>query len=532
MTNIVRRLFGTRPAAYKQASGVNHEGFPTFARSIEEQYVQTLLTNTLGRTFYASIGENYTQAQTLHQRMLEHDPAFAARAIVYAREQGFMRLQPIIGLVYLSLADRTLFRTIFPRVIQTPGDLLDFVQIVRSKQIRSGLGRMVKEEINRWLNSLSEYHAIKYGSDTGAKLSLRDVLRLTHPQPIDQQRDALFLYLTDRQKWRDRYGEQISTLLPQVAAVEQLKRTDDAEQIRALIEQGRLPYEVVTGAIRPDTATWDKLLRQMPYLALLRHLNTLQRAGLLADAEVVSYIVERLTNGEALRKAKVLPFRLHAAWVAFTPTTDLEQRVQQALAEALEGAFRNLPTLPGIVAVAPDVSGSMSGSIHAPSKVRYIDIAAIFTAALLRASTRALVLPFETSVVKMKIRADWPLIKTISVLAGIGGGGTAVSAPISELLARDTVVDVFIGITDNVEWTSDSYGGVGFLPTWRRYRETVAPHAQAFLITIAPYPQAVAPQDEPGVHYIYGWTDQVPAYIAQTLAGYSSQIAAVREIEL
>ena len=93
-------------------------------------------------------------------------------------------------------------------------------------------------------------------------------------------------------------------------------------------------------------------------------------------------------------------------------------------------------------------------------------------------------------------------------------------------------MDVFIGITDNVEWATDAYGGVGFLPTWRQYRAKVAPEAQAFLITIAPYPAAVAPPDEPGVHYIYGWADHVPAYIAQTLSGFAGQVAAVREVAL
>lgn len=532
MTNIVRRLFGQRPAGYERANAVNHEGFPAFSRSLEEQYLQLLLTNTLGHTFYASIGENYTVAQELHQRMLSQSPRFAAQAIVYAREQGQMRLQPIIGLVYLSLADRALFRTIFPRVILTPGDLLDFVQIVRSKQIRPGLGRAIKEEINRWLNGLSEYHAIKYGSDAGAKLSLRDVLRLTHPQPGDEQRDALFLYLTDRQKWRERYGERSAELLPQVAALELLKQAEDGAAVRALIERGRLPYEVVTGATQPDAATWSYLVRQMPYLALLRHLNTLQRAGVLAEAETVAYIVERLASGEALRKARVLPFRLHAAWAVFTPTTELERRVEQALEQALERAFVNLPALPGVVAIAPDVSGSMSGSIGGSSRVRYIDIAAIFTGALLRASPGALVLPFETDVVEIELAAQQPLIETVARLATIGGGGTAVSAPISQLLARRTAVDVFIGITDNVEWATDGHGNSGFLPTWRRYRQTVAPGAQAFLITIAPYPHAVAPQDEPGVHYLYGWAEHVPAAIAQTLAGYSSQVAAVRRVVL
>jgi 60 kDa SS-A/Ro ribonucleoprotein len=532
MTNIVRRLFGTRPAGYEQATGVNHEGFPSFARTLEEQYVQVLLTNTLGHTFYASMGDNYAETRDVHQQMRARDPEFAARAIVYAREQGTMRLQPIIGLVYLSMVDRTLFRAIFPRVILTPGDLLDFVQIVRSKQIRPGLGRAIKEEVNRWLNGISEYHVIKYGSDAGAKLSLRDVLRLTHPQPGDEQHDALFLYLTDRQKWRDTYGERIRELLPQVHAIEVLKRAEDATEIRALIEQGRLPYEVVTGAIKPDKETWVFLMRQMPYFALLRHLNTLQRAGVLADAEVASYVAERLTNAGALRKAKVLPFRLHAAWVAFEPTNDQEQRIKTALEHALEQAFVNLPKLPGVIAIAPDVSGSMSGSINYPSKVRYIDVAAIFAGALLKASHEALILPFETGVVDVKLKPKLPLMQIVAQLAAIGGGGTAVSAPISKLLKERTRIDVFIGITDNVEWATDTYGGTGFLPTWRRYREAVAPQAQAFLITIAPYRQVVAPPEEPGVHYVYGWADHVPAYIAQTLAGYAGQVEAVRQVQL
>lgn len=532
MSNIVRRLFGTRPAAYEHATGVNHEGFPTFARTLEEQYLQTLLTNTIGHTFYASQGDNYTATLDMHRKMMAADPQFAAQAIVYAREQGTMRLQPIVGLVFLSLADRVLFRAIFGRVIQTPGDLLDFVQIVRSKQIRPGLGRMIKDEVNRWLNGMSEYHTIKYGSGAGAKLSLRDMLRLTHPQPSDEMHDALFVYLTDREKWRATYGERLGELSPQIHAIELLKQTEDSAEIRALIERGKLPYEVVTGAIKPDMATWSYLMHQMPYFALLRHLNTLQRAGVLANEAEATYVAERLTNANALRKARVLPFRLHAAWVAFAPGNEAEQRVKQALEQALEMAFVNLPILPGVVAIAPDVSGSMSGAIHRPSKVRYIDVAAIFAGALLKRSNEAIVLPFETGIVNVNLRQKQPLMEIVSKLAAIGGGSTAVSAPISELIKRKTPVDAFIGITDNIEWAADQYGGVGFLPTWRRYRETIAPHAEAFLITIAPYASAVAPPNEPGVHYVYGWADHVPAYIAQTLAGYASQVEAVRQVQL
>ena len=532
MANIIRQLFGSRPEDYASAPGVNHEGFPTWKRSLEERYVQTLLTNTLSHTFYASQGDNYTATLAVHTEMLASDPAFAARAIVYAREQGTMRVQPIIGLVALSQVDVTLFRSIFNRVIQTPGDLLDFVQIVCSKQIRPGLGRAVKDAVNAWLNGMSEYHVIKYGADGANKLSLRDVLRLTHPKPADERTDALFVYLSDRATWHTKYGSRVAELTPQLQAVELLKRATDQTEQRVLIEQGRLPYEVVTGAIKPDGATWGYLMRQMPYMALLRHLVTLQRAGVLAEPATAAYVAERLTNREAMRKAKILPFRLHAAWVMFEPRNPAEQIIKAALEAAMEAAFVNLPAIPGVVAIAPDTSGSMGGSVSAPSKVRYIDVAGIFAGALLKASPNALMVPFDTEVREVSLAPGAPVMAVTAEIARLCGGGTAVSAPISKLLAEGTRVDVFIGITDNEEWARDSYGRVGFLPAWREYRQRINPEAQAFLLTIAPYAHAVAPPDEPGVHFIYGWADHVPGYIAQTLAGYASQVAAIRQLDL
>ena len=112
--------------------------------------------------------------------MAEQDAAFMTRAIVYARREGFMRLQPIVGLAYLARSDLDLFHRIFGQVINTPGDLSDFVEIVRGV-VPGGMGRSIKRAVNGWLNGLGEYHAIKYASG-GQGYSLRDVLRLTHPE--------------------------------------------------------------------------------------------------------------------------------------------------------------------------------------------------------------------------------------------------------------------------------------------------------------------------------------------------------------
>ena len=116
-----------------------------------------------------------------------------------------------------------------------------------------------------------------------------------------------------------------------------------------------------------------------------------------------------------------------------------------------------------------------------------------------------------------------------------GGGGTAVGAPVEYLLKRKLKVDTFIGITDNEDWAHGrGYGSCSgsFLNLWHRYRHEVAPEAQAFLVTIAPYRDAVAPSGVPGVRFIYGWSDRVPGYIAKTLTTGESQVAEIEAMAL
>lgn len=320
--------------------------------------------------------------------------------------------------------------------------------------------------------------------------------------------------------------------------MERLKSTEDAVERRRLIGEGRLPYETVVGATTPDKALWQELMQQMPFMALLRHLNTLDRVGVLADSKAVDYVVERLTNRAAVAKSMVLPYRFFIAY--HTLAEGVPRRIREAVEEALELSFANMPPLPGMTCIAPDVSGSMScGSISDRGKARYIDIAAIFAAACLKQSVDAIVLPFEHRVVDVRLSARDTLMTTADHLAKVGGGGTAVGAPVSELIRKRTRVDTLIGITDGEDWCygCDGRSSVqseegGFLNAWRTYRTKVNKDAKAFLLTLAPYRHAVAPPEEPGVWFIYGWSDAVLPFITRTLQGGQSQMDAVHAVSL
>jgi 60 kDa SS-A/Ro ribonucleoprotein len=113
-------------------------------------------------------------------------------------------------------------------------------------------------------------------------------------------------------------------------------------------------------------------------------------------------------------------------------------------------------------------------------------------------------------------------------------GSTAVGAPIEYLLDRKIKTDVFIGITDNEDW---AYGhghhtSGSFLTLWRRYKKEVNPDAVAFLVTIAPYREAVASVGEKDVHFIYGWSDKVLNYIGTKLSTGASQVDEIAKIDI
>src|SRR5581483_9597603 len=285
-------IFPGRKRGIPTPDGKNYAGGPSYDRGLEEKTLQVLTTGVFENTFYASQKDLVTQAVTLFQQMALADVELFAKMIVYARNKGFMRISPITALVVLSTADLNYFELAFPLVIRTPGDLQDFMQIVRSGSLRKGCGRGVKRVIGSWMNGLSEYHVIKYGSQ-GAGFSLRDILRLVHPKPATEGVDALFNYLCNG--LTEENASAIREQLPQVRCIELLKEEKDPARQRELVAMGRLPYETVVGAIKPDVALWTELMKQMPYFALLRHLNTLAKAGVFAQTTQgrnnVAYVV-------------------------------------------------------------------------------------------------------------------------------------------------------------------------------------------------------------------------------------------------
>src|SRR5581483_10148391 len=109
-----------------------------------------------------------------------------------------------------------------------------------------------------------------------------------------------------------------------------------------------------------------------------------------------------------------------------------------ALCQAAEIACGNVPELPGPIVIGLDVSGSMQSPITgqrgrgATSKVRCVDVAALFAAALLRRNPGSVVIPFDTAAYQVDVDSDDTILNLAARLAAYGGGGTDCSLPLAE----------------------------------------------------------------------------------------------------
>jgi 60 kDa SS-A/Ro ribonucleoprotein len=515
------------------ADHFNKEDYPSFHRDIREEFLAVLLTNQMRDTFYANAEELSKDAVEMHKKMAKTDILFYQRALVYARNFGYARLQPQIGLVNLSSINFKKFKEVFNKVCLIPTDLTDFIDFSKSGVFRKGIGTGVKSVIIDWLkNNLNEYYALKYRQE------LKDAIRLARPSEEDLGDEKSLIV--------DWIFDTIAILnikhFPKLNAFEKLKKAKP-EEVAELIREGRLPHEIATPFIRTADA-WKELAIQMPYFALVRHLNTLRRHGCFQDFHFTDLIAKKLENEEVILNSKVYPFRFYSAYKMVSKMTreeyfkerdylagkplpkpedfvpellgesvDVEapkiveefkgpipDKIKGALENAFKISFKNVPEIKGKSAIAIDVSGSMEG--------KYKEIAATLGIGLLLKSEKKGIICFDDKIHVVPIDTSKPL-KTVEEICNVGHGGTDISLPVNYLTKNDIKVDNIIIVSDMQEWLEE-----GFKESFMKYRKSVNKEAKAFLINVSPYRDYPAPSGEPNVYVIAGWNEKILNYIA------------------
>ncbi|MEM1346261.1 MAG: hypothetical protein AAGI34_16990 [Pseudomonadota bacterium] len=217
----------------------------------------------------------------------------------------------------------------------------------------------------------------------------------------------------------------------------------------------------------------------------------------------------------------MLPYQLMMA--AKAASARLPPEIRAALHDAMEAAVANVPAFKGSVAVCPDVSGSMTWPVTgwrkgASTAVRFVDVAALIAAAVLRRNPRAVVLPFDHRVHRLRVDARDTVQTNAERLAATGSGGTDCAAPLHWLAQNGRTPDLTILVSDNESWIGTGQGrGTRAMQAWLALKRT-NPKARLVCIDIAPYGTTQVPESA-GVLNIGGFSDAVFTQIAAFAGG-------------
>ncbi|MBO0725786.1 MAG: RNA-binding protein [Blastocatellia bacterium] len=491
-----------------RTDALNEHLVPAYALSPKAQLAQYAVTGCLNGAFYADADEQLDKTTELCKRL---DAEFIARTAIYARERGFMKDMPALLCAILSVRDVKTLARVFPRVIDNGKMLRNFVQIVRSGAIgRKSLGTAPKRLINEWFDARSDEAIFK--DSIGQAPSLADIVKMIHPKPATASRAALYGYFIGR--------EFDASALPPIAR--------DYERFKAgeTPEVPNAPFQMLT-SLPLGAKDWADIARSASWQTTRMNLNTFARHGVFNEPELAEMIAGRLRDERAIRKARVFPYQLLAAYLNANGD-QIPSVVREALQDAMEIAIGNIPNVEGKVYVFPDISGSMHSPVTgyrtgATSKVRCVDVAALVAAAVLRRNPRAEVVPFESKALEISLNPRDSVMTNAEKLASLPCGGTNCSAPLALLNRRQAQGDLVIYVSDNESWIDAPYygrfggGATETMNQWAEFKRR-NPRARMVCIDIQPYGTAQAKERE-DILNVGGFSDQVFDLIAEFASG-------------
>jgi 60 kDa SS-A/Ro ribonucleoprotein len=542
-----KSLFSSLTSRLPKANAVNEAGGRAYKLEPKHALAQVAATGTFANAFYSTAEAQLDELLELIDQV--DDNQYLAKLAIYARQKAFMKDMPAALLVALSVRDTELMHQVFDRVVDNGRVLRTVFQMIRSGRFkdkagksRIGLSSSVQRAFQRWLNTASVGKLLS--ASIGNDPSLRDILRMARPTPKDNARRAMFGWLTDKSidKWAPATEADLPVEVQSLIAY----RNSESEEAQALIVGGldNVRWDLLSDAAK-GPKVWAALAPKMGSQALRMNLNTLLRHDVLATSEMVDYVADRIADEKEIRASKQFPYQYFTAYL--NADDNVPQKIKTALHKAAEIACGNVPELPGPVVIGLDTSGSMSSSVTgdrgrgATSKMRCIDVAALFAAAILRRNPDSIVIPFDTAAYDAKMDPNDSILSIAERLAKYGGGGTDCSLPLvaaNQNHAKRKFAGVVL-VSDNESWVGTGRGGsTGVMTAWEAFvanqRKLAGKEASPKLVCIdlQPY-RTVQACERADIMNIGGYSDSVFNVISSFLTDNDQRfVAEVEAIKL
>lgn len=485
-----------------------------------------LILGSEGGTYYTSPQKLTQDNAEAVQRCLQADGRrTVARTVEISTNGRAPKNDPALFVLAMAAglgdtATRQAALEALPHVARTGTHLFHFLEFVEGFR---GWGRGLRRGIAHWYTSMDAerlaYQAIKYQQRDG--WSHRDALRLAHPQAPTAVHNQLFQWMTHGWDAANMPTDPpAETALQTIWAFERTRQATTVAEIQQAIADGRLPWEAIPTEWLSDAAVWRTLLPNLPLTALVRNLARLTTNGVLTPISAETRLVmDRLTDTERLRRARVHPVAVLAALVTYqqghgmrgTQTWTPVPQIVDALDQAFYKAFQHVEPTRKRLVLALDVSGSMGmGQVAGvPGLTPRVASAAM---ALVTAVTerRVTIVGFSHELIPLTITPRQRLDDVVKAISNIPFGATDCAQPMLWALQNGVQADAFIIYTDNETW----FGQIHPAQALQQYRERTGIAAKLVVVGMTANKVSIADPADAGMLDVVGFDTAVPQLIS------------------
>lgn len=515
-----------------------------FAKDLWTQIEDFLILGTTGGTYYVTADQlTETNVGVLFQAITEDGPRLVSLITEISTARPPRAPKPSPALFALAAAaakgDPVTVQAVkgaFPQVVRTTDHLAMFFGYWKNLAGKAGtdgrrpspvIGRAMRTTLGSFL-TVGDIHQVAFralkarqrATPAGEALALRDVIRIAHPTGPTPAHRTLIGWLAGKVS-DDEAREAVSDVDDFLTA----QAATTAADAVMVIRDRRVPWEFLPSKVIADSGVWAELAQTVGLTALIRNLARMTRIGTLAPfAEMNSVVVDRLTSGDALARARIHPMDLYLALKVYSsgrsqPAPRKSAQTWQpvgvitdALAQAYEMSFGAAEPSGRKLLVAVDSSGSMSRwsqvvSGGSPLGTAY-EVANAMAVMLARTEgSNVHVIDVDTAVHPSKITPRTSLSELASWQGS--GGGTDMSLPFSWALDRRLEVDGVVVLTDHETWAGRQHP----VQALEAYRRSVNPRLRVVVVSMTATGMMIGDPADEGVLSVAGLDASLPRLI-------------------
>lgn len=510
----------------------NYEGGQAFELSPEMKLVQMTSTCLFKEPkFYGDVGDTEEEILRLTEIVAKKDPKFLLQLALYLRSEQNLRTIPMVLLAKASniVECKPFIKEYTPKIIQRADEINEVIAAYislfapeRTKENKKShplkLPNSLKKGIAKSFESFDEYQFGKYNRKT--EVRFKDVIMLTHPkEPSDIIKKILDGNLEVPYTWET-----------------------------SLSTKGNKPE------------VWEQLIdsEKLGYFAVIRNLrNILTTDGKGVSDKHIDKVINYIKDPKKVQKSKLFPFRFFSAYkelyhpsrmIRFWEYNDESpvdnprtSDVLDALEEAIEISYENIPHMPGTTLIACDVSGSMENPISKKSKLQRFDIGLLLGAATYKYTDKGIIGIFgdDWKQINLAKKSTGIIANTIKMHEREGEVGYSTNGylVIQWAINNDLKVDRFLFFSDNQMWDSQSQRRdlitcgdmIEVNNVYKEYKKSINPKVKLYIFDLAGYGTMAFPPSDPSIVGIAGWSDKVLQFIKTHEEGIESQINYIKE---